>query len=186
MKFKGNVMENKLRDRIMELEEEYDTTISTTQKILLCEHGPLTTLLDVLYGEVHLFILDQHLEKADEEKAELLQMEPGEEIDYREVIVYKNGRPLVYTLSYIPTSRCSEQIFEDLMNERLTTGRILDKNVIETFITIKNISIEKPSPTLKELFKTDEYMLCRDYIITHNKEIGIWTKEAYPLSYFKE
>ena len=65
MKFKGNVMENKLRDRIMELEEEYDTTISTTQKILLCEHGPLTTLLDVLYGEVHLFILDQHLEKAD-------------------------------------------------------------------------------------------------------------------------
>ena len=113
-------------------------------------------------------------------------MEPGEEIDYREVIVYKNGRPLVYTLSYIPTSRCSEQIFEDLMNERLTTGRILDKNVIETFITIKNISIEKPSPTLKELFKTDEYMLCRDYLITHNNEIGIWTKEAYPLSYFKE
>ncbi|WP_296872715.1 chorismate pyruvate-lyase family protein [uncultured Methanobrevibacter sp.] len=185
MRFKGNVIENKLRDRIMELEEEYGTEISTTQKILLCEHGPLTTLLDVLYGEVYLFILDQHLEEADEEIAELLQIDAGDEIDYREVIVHKNGRPLVYTLSYIPTSRCSEEIFEDLMNERLTTGRIIDKNVIETFITIKNISIEKPSPTLKELFKTDECMLCREYIITHNKEIGIWTKEAYPLSYFK-
>lgn len=185
MKFKGIIFENKLREKISELEKEYGTNLSTTQKILLCEHGPITTLLDVLYGDLHLFILDQHLEKADENVAELLQIEPGDEIDYREVIVHKNGRPLIYTLSYIAIERCSEEIFDDLMNERLTTGGIIDKNVIETFITIKNISIESPSPTLKELFKTNENMLSREYVMTHNKEIVIWTKEEYPLSYFK-
>ena len=185
MKFKGIIFENKLREKISELEKEYGTNLSTTQKILLCEHGPITTLLDVLYGDLHLFILDQHLEKADENVAELLQIEPGDEIDYREVIVHKNGRPLVYALSYIPTSRITDKIMKDLKEERLTTGKIIDKNYIETTRVIKKIYIEKPTPTQVELFKTQEDMLTREYIMFHDKKVVIWTKESYPLSYFK-
>ena len=35
-----------------------------------------------------------------------------------------------------------------------------------------------------DLFKTDEDMLTREYIMIHKGEVIIWTKEAYPLSYF--
>lgn len=185
MKLDGTIIENEIREKITAVEEEYNTTLSTTQKILLCEKGPITTILDVLYGEVNLFMLDQHLEKSDKGIADLLHISLGDEIDYREVIVHKNGRPLVYVLSYIPTSRCTKEVLDDLKREKLTTGKIIDKHCIETMRIIKEISIERPSATQAELFNTNEPMLTREYIMTYKKETVIWTKESYPLSYFK-
>lgn len=181
----GTIIENEIRDKITEVEQKHNVKLSTTQKIMLCIRGPITTILDVLYGEVNLFMLDQHLEKSDEMIADLLKISEGDEIDYREVIVHKNGRPLVYALSYIPTSRITERIMKDLKEERLTTGKIIDKNNIETMRMIKKIYIEKPTPTQSELFKTQEDMLTREYIMFHDKKVVIWTKESYPLSYFK-
>ena len=66
MKFQGTIIKNEVREKISKLEAEYNTTFSTTQKLLLCERGPITTILDVLYGEVSLFMLDQHIEKSNE------------------------------------------------------------------------------------------------------------------------
>ena len=181
----GTIIENEIREKITQVEQEHNVKRSTTQKIMLCIRGPITTILDVLYGEVNLFMLDQHLEKADEMIADLLKISEGDQIDYREVIVHKNGRPLVYALSYIPTSRITDKIMKDLKEERLTTGKIIDKNYIETTRVIKKIYIEKPTPTQVELFKTQEDMLTREYIMFHDKKVVIWTKESYPLSYFK-
>lgn len=181
----GTIIENEIREKITQVEQEHNVKLSTTQKIMLCIRGPITTILDVLYGEVNLFMLDQHLEKADERIADLLKISEGDQIDYREVIVHKNGRPLVYALSYIPTSRITDKIMKDLKEERLTTGKIIDKNHIETTRVIKKIYIEKPTPTQVELFKTQEDMLTREYIMFHDKKVVIWTKESYPLSYFK-
>lgn len=181
----GTIIENEIREKITQVEQEHNVKLSTTQKIMLCIRGPITTILDVLYGEVNLFMLDQHLEKADKRIADLLKISEGDEIDYREVIVHKNGRPLVYALSYIPTSRITDKIMKDLKEERLTTGKIIDKNYIETTRVIKKIYIEKPTPTQVELFKTQEDMLTREYIMFHDKKVVIWTKESYPLSYFK-
>ena len=182
----GTIIKNEIRDKINQTEIENRVELSTIQKILLSIRGPITTILDVLYGEVNLFMLDQHYEKADRRIADLVNIAEGDEIDYREVIIHKNGRPLVYVLSYIPTSRCTEGILEDLKGEVLTTGKIIDKNNIETMRIIKRIDVEKPTPILKELFKTDEDMLTREYVMEHDKKIVIWTKESYPLSYFRE
>lgn len=181
----GTIIENEIREKITQVEQEHNIKLSTTQKIMLCIRGPITTILDVLYGEVNLFMLDQHFEKSDERIADLLKISEGDQIDYREVIVHKNGRPLVYALSYIPTSRITDKIIKDLKEERLTTGKIIDKNYIETTRVIKKIYIEKPTPTQVELFKTQEDMLTREYIMFHDKKVVIWTKESYPLSYFK-
>lgn len=181
----GTIIENEIREKITQVEQEHNVKLSTTQKIMLCIRGPITTILDVLYGEVNLFMLDQHFEKSDERIADLLKISEGDQIDYREVIVHKNGRPLVYALSYIPTSRITDKIMKDLKEERLTTGKIIDKNHIETTRVIKKIYIEKPTPTQVELFKTQEDMLTREYIMFHDKKVVIWTKESYPLSYFK-
>lgn len=186
MIFEGSLIENEIREKIIKAEEKHNVKLSITQKILLTIREPITTVLDILYGEVHLFMLDQHFEKADERISNLVDISEGDEIDYREVIVHKNGRPLVYALSYIPTSRCSKEILEDLKNETLTTGKIIDKHGNETMRIINRIYIEKPTSTLKELFKTNEEILCREYVMVHDKKIIIWTKEAYPLSYFTE
>lgn len=181
----GKLIENEIREKINFIEEQNNMELSTTQKILLTIGGPITTILDVLFGSVNLFMLNQHFEKADKNVAELLNVDEDEEIDYREVIVHKNGRPLVYAKSYIPLSRCSDRVIDDLRKEELTTGKIMAKNNIETIRKINEIYIETPDATLQELFKTSEPMLTREYVMIHHAKIVIWTKESYPLSYFR-
>ena len=48
------------------------------------------------------------------------------------------------------------------------------------------VYIEKPDATLKELFKTSEDFITRNYIVIENDEITIWTKESFPISYFSD
>ena len=185
MKAKCNVIKNEIREKITEVEEKHNTRLSTTQKILLSITEPITTVLDVLYGEVRLFMLDQHFENADRNIADLVGINEGDEIIYRNTVVFKHSQPLVYVVSYIPKDRCDDKILGDLIEGKLTTGKIIDKYAREIMRKINRISIEEPTPILTELFKTTEDMLSREYIILHNEEVIIWTKELYPLSYFK-
>lgn len=177
---------NLVRDKIKELEEKNDIELSTIQKILCAIEGPAVTILDVLYGDVNLFILDQHIEKANKDVAEKLDINEGDEVDLREVIVHKNARPLIYGFSYIPKDRCSNTVIEKLLKEDQTTGRIILEHEIETRTEVINISIEKPDAIIQNLFHTTEDMLSREYVMIHKKNIVIWSKEIYPLSYFKE
>lgn len=182
----GTIIENQIHDKICELEEKYEVNLSTTQKILLSIGGPITAVLDALYGRVNLFMLNQCIKKADENIATVLDINEGDKVDFREVIVHKHGRPLVYAMSYVPLERCSKEVVDDLKNEKLTTGNIIRKYKIETLRNINCISIEKPTPMLKDLFKTDCDMLTREYVIIQHGKIKIWTKESYPLNYFKD
>ncbi len=179
----GHIIKNELRDEIYILEEKHNIRLSKIQKILLSVNGPITTVLDTLYGTVRLFMLDQHFEKSPK-SSKIMDIEEGEEILYRESIVHKNGRPLVHVTSVLPTARCSKETLLDLLEEKLTTGKIIDSNDYETLRKITKISIETPNSVLQDLFKTNEDMLTREYIIIHNGEVTIWTKESYPLSYF--
>lgn len=179
----GHVIKNELRDEIYILEEENGIRLSTIQKILLSINGPITTVLDTLYGTVRLFMLDQHFEKSPV-SSKIMDIEEGEEILYRESIVHKRGRPLVHVTSVLPTARCSKETLDDLLAEKLTTGKIIDSHNHETLRKITKISIESPNSILQDLFKTDEDMLTREYIMIHKGEVIIWTRESYPLSYF--
>lgn len=182
----GHYIEHKIKNIIAEVENQNNVEISKIQQILLSIPGPITGILDVLYGNVNLFILDQKFKQADEEIAELLDIPENNDVYYREVIVHKHGHPLVYAASYIPTCRCSNEIIKDLLENRLTTDKIIHKHNRETIRKITKISIERSSPTFEELFKTNERLLTREYIMINNGKIIIFTKEAYPLSYFRE
>lgn len=179
----GHIIKNEIGDEINILEKKHNVRLSTTQKILLSIDGPITNILDVLYGTVNLFMLDQHLEKSPK-SSQIIDIDKGEEIIYRESIVHKGGRPLVHVTSVIPKERCSEKALEDLWEEKLTTGKIIDKNNHETLRRITKISIETPNEIVKDLFKTDEDMLTREYIMINKGKVMIWTREEYPLSYF--
>lgn len=182
----GYRIENKLKKTIEDLERDYNIEISKIQQILLSIHGPITTVLDVLYGDVNLFILNQQFKNADKDMADLIDVNKHDEVFHREVIVHKHGKPLVYASSLIPKSRCPSEIFDEIHRKQLTTGKIAYKFNFETFRKITKISIEKSTPLFEELFKTDEDLLTREYVMIHDGKIFIHTKEAYPLSYFRE
>ena len=186
MSSKCTAIKNELREMIFQLEQEHNIKLSTTQKILLSINGPITPILDVLYGEVRLFMLDQHFENADKDIADLLGIDEGDEILYRNSIVFKHSKPLIYVLSYIPKSRCSDRVINKLLEGKTTTGRIMNESGHETIRIINDISLMKATPILTELFKTTDDMLTREYSMIHKGEIVILTKDIYPLSYFKE
>ena len=186
MNIKQDAIPNVVREKIKEVEEKNNIKLSTIQKILCSIEGQVVTILEVLYGDVGLFVLEQKIIKADEDIAEKLEINVGDDVDKREVIIHKHGRPLVYGLSYIPKDRCSNTIIEKLLSEKQTTGRILLEHEIETITNIKNIDVRKPTSTIKNLFHTNEDLLMREYVLIHKKNVVIWSKEAYPISYFKE
>lgn len=186
MNFEGKKINEPTHDLVKAVEKENDVKLSPIQKILLSLRGPITTPLDALYGRLKLFVLKQEIEKANESIADLLDINEGDEVLIREVIVHKNSRPLVYAFSYVPTDRCNDKILKLLLDEEITTGLILSENNIETQRQINNISIEKPTPILQELFNTSEDMLTREYTIIQHGTIRLFTKESYPLSYFRE
>ena len=181
-----NDANKRLIDKINDLEQEYGKTFSNTQKILLTTDGSITAILDVLYGKITLTTLDQHFENADEEHAKLVNVEEGTEINFREVIMHRDEKPLIYAISHHPLARCSKEVCADLIRADIPIGRILKNYHIESRREIRNIFIERPNDTLKDLFKTNEDMLARDYVIINNDEILMWIKEVFPVSYFTE
>lgn len=175
-----------LIDKINEVEKNYGKTFSNTQKILLTTDGSITAILDVLYGKITLTTIDQHFENADTEHAKLVNVPVNEQINFREVIMHKDDKPLIYAISHIPLSRCNSEICSDLIRADIPIGRILKNNDIESRREINKIYVEKPNDKLKELFKTDEDMLAREYVIINCDEILMWIKEVFPVSHFTE
>ena len=183
---KGRIVKNEIHDRLREIEAENNITFSNTQKVLLSIEGSITAILDVIYGTVGIFLLQKFFEPADSKKAELLNVNEGDEIHYREVIIHGRGKPMIYALSFIALTRCREEAHKDITDGEIPVGKLLKKYEIESRREIKDIYVEKPNATLRELFKTDELFVSREYVIIENKEIVMFTKESFPISYFSE
>ena len=185
MAYRKNEANKGLIEKIEELEIKYDENFSNTQKILLTTDGSITAILDVLFGKITLTTLDQHFEDADSQHAELVNVNEGEEINFREVIMHKDEVPLIYAISHIPLSRCSTNICTDLIRADIPIGRILKNYNIESRREIKKIYIEKTNDKMKKIFKTTDDLLAREYVIITNNEILMWIKEIFPISHFK-
>ena len=181
-----NEANKRLIEKIDDLEKDYGRQFSNTQKILLTTDGSITAILDVLYGKIGLFTLDQHFGIAEEKHEKLVNVKAGDEINFREVLMHKNTKPLIYAVSHVPLARCSADICSDLLRADIPIGRILKNYKIESRREVNDIYIEKANAKLTELFKTDEDFLARDYVIIHDDEILMWIKEMFPVSHFTE
>ena len=101
MTIEKNEANKRLIEKINQVEEGYTKDFSNTQKILLTTDGSITAILDVLYGKITLSTLEQHFDTADREISELIHVDEGAQINYREVIMHKDDENLIYALSYI-------------------------------------------------------------------------------------
>ena len=87
------------------------------------------------------------------------------------------GKVSIFTLS---------RHHQDIIDGEIPLGKVIKKHKVESRREIQHIYIEKPDATLRELFKTSEDFITRNYIVIENDEITIWTKESFPISYFSD
>ena len=159
--------------------------LSNAQKILLTTDGSVTTILDVIKGHVKIETLEQKFVEADEEMAQLLDIDVGDQVNYR-VVVIQTNEPLIYALSLIPIKRLEKDFKDDLIQADIPIGRILRKHNIESRREIKSVYFENQSPEINEIFKIDSKMLTRTYNIIHNDKILIWLMETFPYTSFRD
>lgn len=160
--------------------------LASTQKILLTTDGSVTAILDVLKGHVNINTLKQEFIPANIKMAQDLNIDEGDTVNYRVVIIKTPLEPLIYAVSLVPIKRLNKEFKEDLIRADIPIGRILKKHNIESRREIKSIFIENPDEELKNIFKTDSPFLSRTYNIIHHDEILISLKEMFPYSLFKE
>jgi chorismate-pyruvate lyase len=177
-------MDKNILDGIKKIEKEVGK-LSNAQKILLTTDGSVTTILDVIRGHVKIETLEQKFVDADLEMAQLLNIEVGDTVNYR-IVVIETEEPLIYAISLIAVKRLENDFKEDLIRADIPIGRILRKHNIESRREIKSVYYEDQSPEITEIFETHSPMLTRTYNIIHNDEILIWLKETFPYTHFRE
>lgn len=177
-------MDEVILNGIKEIEKNLGS-LSSAQKILLATDGSVTTILDVLKGHVKIRTLIQELREADEEMANLLQVERGDAVNYR-VVVIERDEPLIHAVSLIPVERLNNDFKEDLIRADIPIGRILKKHQIESRREIKSVAVEKSSPEMVEIFNDEFPVLSRTYHIIHQDQVLVWIKETFPYSLFRE
>ena len=178
-------MAQNIFDEIQNIEKRVGK-LASAQKILLTTDGSVTAILDVLCGHVDINTLKQEFIPADSKMAQDLNIDEGDTVNYRVVIIKTPKEPLIYAVSLVPIKRLNKEFKEDLIQADIPIGRILKKHNIESRREIKSIFTENPNDELKYIFKTDSPFLCRTYIIIHHDEILISLKEMFPYSLFKE
>jgi chorismate-pyruvate lyase len=177
-------MDKNILKGIKKIEKEVGK-LSNAQKILLTTDGSVTTILDVIRGHVRIETLVQEFVEADNEMAELLEINIGDTVNYR-VVVIETDEPLIYAISLIPIKRLEKDFKEDLIKADIPIGRILRKHNIESRREIKSVYFEDQSPEINEIFKVKSKMLTRNYNIIHNDKILIWLMETFPYTSFRD
>ena len=169
-------------EEIKNLEKEY--SLSDTQKILLSTDGSITAILDVLKGTVNIKTLKQEHQKANEDLAKILDIDIGDEVNYRVVIIRREDEPLIYASSYTPLKRLTDEFKEDLTRADIPIGRILKTHKIESRREVQSIEIIDSDEELKDIFKTEDKLLSRTYNIIRKDNILMSIEETFPISSF--
>jgi beta-ribofuranosylaminobenzene 5'-phosphate synthase len=164
--------------------------LSKLQKLILLTDGSITTLLEIITGKpVTVRTLTQGITKADCEISELLEIEEGDNINYRVVIVknVESEEPLIYAESYTPISRLQRQFKHDLMKADIPIGRIMRERKIESRREIEKIEMVF-NDEISEIFEVPYHvpMLSRTYNIINNGMVLIRITETFPLTSFLE
>ncbi|HXY87895.1 MAG TPA: chorismate pyruvate-lyase family protein [Candidatus Acidoferrales bacterium] len=162
--------------------------LSKLQKLILLTDGSITTLLEVITAKpVTVSTLVQKIVKADNEIAELLEIEEGDSINYR-VVTLRNvdsAKPLIYAESYTPISRLLKEFKYDLMKADIPIGKIMQERKIESRREIEKIEMIF-NDEYSEIFDVSYHipMLSRTYNIISNNMVLIRIIETFPLTSF--
>ncbi|MDD1673446.1 MAG: chorismate pyruvate-lyase family protein, partial [Methanomicrobiales archaeon] len=165
--------------------------LSPTQRILLGTDGSVTSLLEILTrGPVDITTRVQVVQPADPSIATLLDMDPGDEVNYRvvELRSRSKGEALLSAVSHTPLRRLEPAFRSDLMRADIPIGRILRNHRIESRREILDIFLKSAD---RELATTcgiciGEPVLTRTYHIIRQEKPLIFIQESFPATRFSE
>jgi beta-ribofuranosylaminobenzene 5'-phosphate synthase len=165
--------------------------LSPVQKMLLGTDGSVTGLLEVVIGSpVEIETLVQRIVPADEAVAKELQLNPGEEVNFRIVLLKKadNQEALVYAVSHTPLKRLEASFRDDLTKADIPIGVILKKHHIESRRDITSTAFLSAGQEHCQAFGVfaREIMLTRSYQIIRHGQPLIAIKETFPYSSFRD
>ncbi len=172
----------------MNIDYYSNTSLSKAQRLLLFTDGSVTTLLEVMTGKpVTVTTLVQRIVEADSERATALDIEEGDNINYRVVVLRNQGeeRPLIYAESFAPIARLQKEFRHDLMKADVPIGRIMKQRQIESRREIRDVEVVC-NKELSDLFGVphDVDMLSRTYDIISNGLVLMRIHETFPATYF--
>lgn len=163
--------------------------LSPIQRILLGTDGSVTGLLEIVtQGPVDITTRIQEIHKADESIARLLDIMPGDEVNYRVVDLHSrsSGNVLLYAISHTPLKRLESAFQSDLMRADIPIGKILRSHHIESRREILDFSVQQANRELSAAFGIccGEPVLTRRYHIIRGKKPLISIQEFLPASRF--
>jgi beta-ribofuranosylaminobenzene 5'-phosphate synthase len=176
-----------LRERIREIEKETGY-LSPLQVILLLTDGSVTTLLEAISGdEVSVTTLSQVVATAGKDVAAALEIDAGEMVNYRTVVLRNNrtGEVLIYAVSYTPLLRLEPGFKDDLMRADIPIGKILKRHAIESRREISKIGMRGTDDAIsRALGGRPGPFLFRSYTIIRAGKPLMLIEEFFPASSF--
>jgi beta-RFAP synthase len=181
-------------DRIVEKIQEIEQGVgrlSPMQKVLIGTDGSVTNLLEMATGHpVTITTRVQDVVAADIKTAAALDIEPGDEVNYRVVELQDSvtGEVLIYAVSCTPLRRLAPEFRQDLMRADIPIGRILGRHKIESRREITDARVIHAGADLARTFNVHrcEPMLSRKYRIIHREEPLIAIEEIFPCTAFTD
>lgn len=138
--------------------------------------GSITQLLDVLTGKsVRVETIFQGSIKATEGTARLLDINEGDEVNKRLVILKVDDVVYVLAKSLSPIKRMPQGVKDDLMKADIPIGRILREHKLETRRDILKMEI------VQRDFFGEIPVLSREYNILYENAVLMWINECFPI-----
>ncbi|MBO8179715.1 MAG: DUF98 domain-containing protein [Archaeoglobus sp.] len=160
--------------------------MNAIHRILMSTDGSITAIIEaVTQKKVEVETLEQRVIRADKELAELLEVNEGDEVNYRVVYLKADGEIYAKAISFTPLKRLENSFKEDLMRADIPIGRIMKKHNIEARREIRWSRVEDADSKLaEELGINDKRVISRNYNIIHRGKVLINITEFFPMERF--
>ncbi|ETA67193.1 chorismate pyruvate-lyase family protein [Methanolobus sp. WCC1] len=159
------------------LEKLKSFDIPTCLRICAGTDGSVTFLLEIMTKHPTAVVTEyQHIIPADEQMAELFDVNVGSDINERVVTLTAGDVPYVFARSLSAIENMPEGVRSDMMKADIPIGRILRDHDIETRRDFENIEIMED----ETLFGAQK-LLSRSYRIVHHSGVLMWINEKFPV-----
>ncbi|NOZ59231.1 MAG: DUF98 domain-containing protein [Euryarchaeota archaeon] len=161
--------------------------LNPLHRILLTADGSLTRILEAIeMRPVGVEAVLQRVVGAEREVAALLEVSPGEEVNYRVVNLRTPERVLVRACSYAALSRLEPEFRELVMRAEKPIGRIMAELQVESRREVLDFRALRAGAELAEVFgiPEDSTVLERRYLIVRHGRPLIYITESFPHSFF--
>ena len=157
----------------------YKLDLPTCLRICAGTDGSVTHLLELMTKKhVSVETEQQHITRADDEIARLLDIPVGEQVNERTVLLRAGGVAYVYARSLAPIRQMPEGMEEDLMRADIPIGRIMKRHNIESRREIVGMEVLNPKSSV---FGAGCMVLSRTYRIVHDQKTLIRINEMFPI-----